>query len=111
MYGEDLSDAFNLQRRLVLSVSTNRVHPLLSLVTNARYFVCLHILFDDFSCYDCLVYARRADFDGVTVNSHECVKAHTCAVALYKLNFERFALDNHILLATGLNNCFFSHED
>ena len=94
----------------MLAVAAHGVHALLSFVANARDFICLCIFCYDFCAHGCFnLFAQR---DGGAVHDHQRGEADLTGLNLLDPVYgDSFALGHNILLAAGLNYCFFAHAD
>ena len=102
-----LGDFSNLENGLVLAVATNFVDALLGFVADSGNFVGLDVGFDDFGGDCSLGYSWSANLHGVAIDNHQRLKGSGLAIGLNQLHVERLAFGDQVLLATGLDNCFF----
>ena len=86
----ELDDFSDLENRLVLAVTANRVNALLSFIADARNLVGLLVSVDDIGRNAHLGNGWRSDLNTVAINDKQWFKTDACAFGFDEFNLDGF---------------------
>src|SRR5487761_1094994 len=91
----------------MLSMSMHFVDALFRFVANGRYFVGLHIRFDNFGDDFRTLYGRCTDRNFLAIDHEQWLEARRLIGLFQQFDMQTLALTDEVLLATSCNDCFF----